>query len=188
MGFLCSLQQAFITNTLYFGIISQYQQLWIILNEMTQEKSRLFTFCLISLASFHNCTPSSFEVFRFGSPDKLGSVDVGPEGSKDYLEWDKDALPVGEFPTQFSLCFNMRYLTMDYWSAEQKTILRIFPEDVEEFWIRVNHSPPRGTLIINSGTLWSGGLGSFREVFSDNFDIQYVKSIATYIQHSTRFP
>ena len=126
------------------------------------KKMVVFPLCLILLASLCDCAPSSFQVFRFGSPDKLGSVDPGPEGSNDYILWGKDALPVGQFPLQFSLCFNMRYLTMDYWSAEQKTILRTFQENVENFWIRVNHSPPRGTLTLNSGTLWSGGLGSFR--------------------------
>ena len=106
--------------------------------------------------------PSSFDVYHFGTVDKLGTDEPEPEGSTDYILWDKDTLPVGEFPKQFSICFNMKYQTMDYWSSGQKTILRIFQENFEDFWIRVNHSPPRGTMIINSGTLWSGGLGSYR--------------------------
>jgi hypothetical protein len=106
--------------------------------------------------------PSSFTVYQFGTPDLLGSDGPEPEGSEDYLLWEKDSLPAGEFPKQFSVCFNMKYKTMDYWSAAQKTILRIFQESVDHFWVRVNHSPPRGTMIVNRGTLWSGGLGSYR--------------------------
>ena len=64
---------------------------------------------------------------------------------------------------QVSLCFNKRYLSLDSWSSGQKTILRIFQvknktfwstcswiqEDEEHFWLRINHSPPRGTMILN---------------------------------------
>ena len=92
----------------------------------------------------------------------LGSDGPEPEGSEDYLLWEKDSLPAGEFSKQFSVCFNMKYKTMDYWSVAQKTILRIFQESVDHFWVRVNHFPPRGTMIVNRGTLWSGGLGSYR--------------------------
>ena len=110
--------------------------------------------------------PTSFSVLRFGTPNKLGSISPEPEGSRDYILWDQSDLPEGPFPKQFSVCFNMQYLTMDYWSAEQKTILRIFQSNVTSFWLRINHSPPRGTMILNSGTLWSGGLGDFRKDFS----------------------
>ena len=106
--------------------------------------------------------PSSFTVFEFGTPEKLGNDRPEPHGSEDFLLWDKDSLPAGKFPQMFSVCFNMKYKTMDYWSAAQKTILRIFQEEVEHFWIRVNHSPPRGTMTINRGGLWSGGLGDFK--------------------------
>ena len=117
---------------------------------------------LLNILPLGSCTPSSFLVYQFGTPDKLGNDGPEPIGSEDYLLWDKDSLPSGEFPKQFSVCFNMRYKTMDYWSSGQKTILRIFQENVDHFWVRVNHSPPRGTMIVNRGTLWSGGLGTFR--------------------------
>ena len=35
-------------------------------------------------------------------------------------------------------------------------------DDLDHFWLRVNHSPDRGTLILNRGNLWSGGLGDYR--------------------------
>ena len=130
-------------------------------NGMKSKKGLLFL-CFLLLTSQCSCMPSSFDVYNFGTEDKIGTDEPEPEGSRDFILWDKDALPVGEFPKQFSICFNMRYQTMDYWSSGQKTILRIFQENVEIFWIRVNHSPPRGTMIINSGTLWSGGLGNYR--------------------------
>ena len=84
--------------------------------------------------------------------------------------WIQDALQilgfciVGAFiMIQVSLCFNKRYLSLDSWSSGQKTILRIFQvknktfwstcswiqEDEEHFWLRINHSPPRGTMILN---------------------------------------
>ena len=102
-----------------------------------------------------NCDLPDFTVLRFGSSDKLGSI-------MNFIQWDGDLLPSGAFPREFTLCFNMRYQTMDYWSPEQKTILRIFGNQGDDFWLRINHSPPRGTIILNSGTLWSGGLGAYR--------------------------
>ena len=108
------------------------------------------------------CAPSSFLVHKFGTDDKLGTDYPEAEGSLDYLLWEKENLPEGEFSKEFSLCFSMKYLTLDYWSTGQKTIFRIFQGGVKHYWIRINHSPPRGTLILNRGSLWSGGLGSFR--------------------------
>ena len=110
----------------------------------------------------HSDVPTSFQVFQFGTNNKLGTDGPEPEGGEDYIEWDSQDFPEGDFPSEFSVCFNMKYQTMDYWSTGQKTILRIFQENMENFWLRVNNSPPRGTMILNSGTLWSGGLGSYR--------------------------
>ena len=112
------------------------------------------------------------QVYRFGRADLTGSG-VGeeePEGGGDYLEWGPQP---GSFPrqatycqstssVQVSLCFNKRYLSLDHWGNVQKTILRIFQTGEEHFWLRVNHSPPRGTIILNRGPLWSGGLGDYR--------------------------
>ena len=109
-----------------------------------------------------SCIPSSFKVFEFGSQDKLGFDGPEPEGGPDYLLWESEDFPDKNFEQQFSLCFSIKYHTLDYWSTGQKTILRIFKENMERFWLRVNNSPPRGTMILNSGTLWSGGLGSYR--------------------------
>ena len=117
---------------------------------------------LILTISVGECIPSSFLVYQFETPNKLGIDGLEPVGGEDYLLWEQDDFPDGDFPKQFSVCFNMKYQTMDYWSSGQKTILRIFQENMEHFWIRVNNSPPRGTMILNSGTLWSGGLGSYR--------------------------
>lgn len=63
---------------------------------------------------------------------------------------------------QVTLCFSKRYLTLDTWSSGQKTMLRIFQvitlagyshscpqEGDDHFWLRMNHSPPRGTMILN---------------------------------------
>jgi hypothetical protein len=125
-------------------------------------KSELMLLLFLYIISFCHCVPSSFLVYQFGTPSKLGTDGPEPVGGEDYLLWERDTFPEGDFPKQFSVCFNINYQTMDYWSSGQKTILRIFQENVENFWIRVNNSPPRGTMILNSGTLWSGGLGSYR--------------------------
>ena len=117
----------------------------------------------LTLLRLSHCgdTPS-LQVFHFGSNDKLGTDGPEPEGGQDYILWESKDLPEGAFPSEFSVCFNMKYETMDYWSTGQKTILRIFKDGMKTFWLRVNNSPPRGTMILNSGTLWSGGLGSYR--------------------------
>ena len=123
---------------------------------------QLISLYFLVLSSLCEGVPSSFTGFRFGSPDKIGQFSPEPDGSKDYIMWDEDALPLGPFPRQVSVCFNMRYLTMDYWSSGQKTILRIFQAKEKPFWLRITHAPPRGTMILNSGNLYSGGLGDFR--------------------------
>ena len=116
-----------------------------------------------SLLGMSHCAANPpLQVFKFGSNEKLGTDGPEPEGGQDYILWENKDLPEGPFPTEFSVCFNMKYETMDYWSTGQKTILRIFQDSMETFWLRVNNSPPRGTMILNSGTLWSGGLGSYR--------------------------
>ena len=103
------------------------------------------------------------QVYHFGTPDKLGTDQPEPDGSPDFLLWSSETLPDGPFPSQFTLCFNMFYTALDYWSANQKTLLRIYQvENKDHFWMRVNHSPPRGTMIMNRANLWSGGLGDFR--------------------------
>ena len=119
-------------------------------------------FSLLLMAPKLDCTPLSFLVYRFGTEDRLGTSYPEPEGSKDYLLWEGGNLAAGSFPTQFSVCFNMKYLTLDYWSGSQKTILRLFNESLGHYWLRVNHSPPRGTMILNRKQLWSGGLGEYR--------------------------
>ena len=104
---------------------------------------------------------ASFKVF--GPADNLGTDEPEPVGSPDYLLWNSTNLPAGPFPSQFTVCFNMFYTALDYWSANQKTLLRIYQaENTEHFWMRVNHAPPRGTMIMNRANLWSGGLGDFR--------------------------
>ena len=106
---------------------------------------------------------TSFQVFNFGTADNLGTDEPEPIGSPDYLLWNSSSLPDGPFPSQFTLCFNMFYSALDYWSANQKTLLRIYQaENKDHFWMRVNHAPPRGTMIMNRANLWSGGLGDFR--------------------------
>ena len=113
------------------------------------------------------------QVFKFGTSDNLGTDQPEPGGSPDFLLWSSDNLPGGPFPTQFTLCFNMFYTALDYWSANQKTIIRIYQvENKDHFWVRINHSPPRGTMIMNRGTLWSGGLGNFR---SNEIDLHFKK-------------
>ena len=104
-----------------------------------------------------------FHVFNFRTDNNLGTDKPEPEGSPDYLLWKSSNLPTGPFPSKFTLCFNIFYNTLDYWSANQKTLLRIYSSDDDDhYWMRVNHSPPRGTMIMNRGSLWSGGLGDFR--------------------------
>ena len=103
------------------------------------------------------------QVFNFGTADNLGTDEPEPEGSPDYLLWNSTSLPDGSFPSKFSLCFSMFYTALDYRSANQKTLLRIYQaENKDHFWMRVNHAPPRGTMIMNRANLWSGGLGDFR--------------------------
>ena len=123
------------------------------------------------------CVPlvRSTQVYRFGTPDNLGTDQHEPDGSPDFLLWRSENLPDGPFPSQFTLCFSMFYTALDYWSANQKTLLRIFQvENSDHFWMRVNHSPPRGTMIMNRANLWSGGLGDFR---SDMFHPSVSKTV-----------
>ena len=102
-------------------------------------------------------------MITFGTEENLGTDEPEPLGSPDYLLWTSSNLPMGKFPKQFPLCFNMFYKSLDYWSANQKTLMRIYSSaNKDHFWMRVNHSPPRGTMIMNRGSLWSGGLGDFR--------------------------
>ena len=127
------------------------------------------------------CVPllvRSSQVYRFGTPDNLGTDQHEPDGSPDFLLWRSENLPDGPFPSQFTLCFSMFYTALDYWSANQKTLLRIYQvENSEHFWMRVNHSPPRGTMIMNRANLWSGGLGDFRsDRFNREVDITVVIS------------
>ena len=93
-----------------------------------------------------HCDPPYLKIYQFGSSDKLGTDGPEPEGGQDYILWENKDLPP-DFPAEFSVCFNMKYETLDYWSTGQKTILRIFQEGSETFWLRVNNSPPRGTMI-----------------------------------------
>ena len=98
---------------------------------------------LLLLFPLSECAPSSFLVHQFVDDDKLDNDYPEPEGSKDHIMWEKKSMPEKVFPKQFSLCFNMKYLTMDYWSESQKTILRIYQEGVNHYCIRVNHAPSR---------------------------------------------
>ena len=72
-------------------------------------------------------------------------------------------------PRKLTLCFSMFYLAMDYWNRNQKTILKIYGENDDPssttFFLRINNSPPRGTMILHSGSgveKWSGGLGDYK--------------------------
>ena len=97
---------------------------------------------LLLLFPLSECAPSSFLVHQFVDDDKLDNDYPEPEGSKDHIMWEKESMPEKIYPKQFSLCFNMKYLTMDYWSESQKTILRIYQKGVDHYRIRVNHAPP----------------------------------------------
>ena len=81
---------------------------------------------LILTISVGECIPSSFLVYQFGTPNKLGIDGPEPVGGEDYLLWEQDDFSDGDFPKQFSGCFNMKYQSMDYWSSGQKTILQFF--------------------------------------------------------------
>ena len=108
-----------------------------------------------------------FRIFRIGDENNLGTgSDVDGPDAEDYVLIKPKAAIDEPLPRQMSFCFNMFYLTMDHWSANQKTILNIFRDNDEatsnELFLRINNSPPRGTMIVNSGGIWSGGLGDYR--------------------------
>ena len=74
-----------------------------------QMRIKIF-FSLLGLS--HCAANPSLQVFQFGSNDKLGTDGPEPEGGQDYILWENKDLPEGPFPTEFSVCFNMKYETM----------------------------------------------------------------------------
>ena len=68
-----------------------------------------------------------FRIFRIGDENNLGTgSDVEGPDAEDYVLIKPKAAIDKQLPRQMSFCFNMFYLTLDHWSANQKKILRIF--------------------------------------------------------------
>ena len=112
-----------------------------------------FTFLLFFSFVHDSCfgnEEQNFKIYRFGDENQLGTgSDTDAGHAEDYLLIKPESAKDKPLPRKFSFCFNMFYLTMDYWNSNQKTILSIFGENDDltsnKFFLRINNSPPRGT-------------------------------------------
>ena len=126
---------------------------------------RLFTILCFYLAKGNSMTLENLRIFRLGDDDNLGTGSDVYRNADDYILATPENAINQSLPRNFSFCFNLFYITMDYWSKSGKTIIKIFDKENDdeqgEFFLRFLNFPPRGTMVVNSGRAWSGGLGDF---------------------------
>ena len=108
-----------------------------------------------------------FKIYRLGDENNLGTgSDVAAVNAEDFVLVKPKSAIDKPLPRKLSVCFNMFYIAMDYWSRNPKTILRIFGENDDPFstsyFLRVISSAPSGKIALNSGALRSGEFGDFR--------------------------